>query len=673
MTKLTPLNKFTQQVTLRLLIDLKAIHSAFNSPWTKPESALSLTFIRLEQTDHDKESVYKLLKARHKQVFENNNNLQHVSTPLLDWLTKSLSLSSIEVQVLLLLTLLHSNKKLKEIAESLGEMSQLEVCETIGAIIRQPAKTVAEVLSPQSTLVSNQLISVENSSYYIMRKCKPADSLICYLVDPYFNPQSLQNEYITETNQPLVTKKEFRHHFRDLDWLLGLLEAFKTAPKSGCNILLYGEPGSGKTQLSRLLAHEVGLKCYEVNFANQYGHQISGKDRLNKLNVAKFLLKQERCLVVFDELEDAIPLNSNDSAPQKRWFNNLLETNPFPVIWISNAVDQIDPAFLRRFNYCLKVKQPSIRHKKAMLSALLNESIDSRWLNKTASHSALTVADIHQATSIINSKKECSSRQKAHYFKNLLSMRPGNYEKRKPIIKKRHHGETKFNTEFSCTDIPLTEISDIVESAKEGRFLLHGVPGTGKTGFVHYLANKLECNLICKSGSDLLGMWVGENEKAIRNMFVEAKEKDAILLLDEADTFFSDRNGHSTQWQTSMVNEMLVQLERFKGVFFASTNLPNALDIAIKRRFDFTIKFDYLSPAQAFNLSLSILPEAEHKAVTQETFSHIPTLTPADFSVAVRQSRLKKQPITVDGLLDVLWQQSKMRAPQSNSIGFINR
>lgn len=65
--------------------------------------------------------------------------------------------------------------------------------------------------------------------------------------------------------------------------------------------------------------------------------------------------------------------------------------------------------------------------------------------------------------------------------------------------------------------------------------------------------------------------------------------------MDEADSLLSDRVHAGQQWEITQVNEMLTQMETFSGIFICTTNLMDKLDAASLRRFDFKVKFDYLS------------------------------------------------------------------------------
>lgn len=77
-------------------------------------------------------------------------------------------------------------------------------------------------------------------------------------------------------------------------------------------------------------------------------------------------------------------------------------------------------------------------------------------------------------------------------------------------------------------------------------FLLHGPSGTGKTEFAKYLAHSLDRELIVKRMSDLQSMWVGETKKNIVRAFKEAEYSNSILIFDEADSLFVNRqSAHS--------------------------------------------------------------------------------------------------------------------------------
>lgn len=160
--------------------------------------------------------------------------------------------------------------------------------------------------------------------------------------------------------------------------------------------------------------------------------------------------------------------------------------------------------------------------------------------------------------------------------------------------------------------------------------LLWGPPGTGKSEFVNYLGQKLGRKVVVKMGSDILSRYVGDTEKSIREAFDEAEEENAILFLDELDGVMQNRAGATAGWEVSQVNEILHQMEHFKGIMIGATNFRDNLDPAVLRRFTYKLEFGYLEPC-----GKSIFFDRAFKTPLTESekirLDGIPNLTPGDF------------------------------------------
>lgn len=117
----------------------------------------------------------------------------------------------------------------------------------------------------------------------------------------------------------------------------------------------------------------------------------------------------------------------------------------------------------------------------------------------------------------------------------------------------------------------------VVGIKPNARICLYGVAGTGKSAYAKFVASKLGCEIIIKKVSELLGMHVGQTEKNIVNAFKEAKNKKAVLVFDEVDSFLQDRSSANRSWEISQVNEMLVQMESFNEVLSLQPTFVKAL------------------------------------------------------------------------------------------------
>jgi adenylate kinase family enzyme len=190
----------------------------------------------------------------------------------------------------------------------------------------------------------------------------------------------------------------------------------------------------------------------------------------------------------------------------------------------------------------------------------------------------------------------------------------------------------------------------------------YGMPGTGKTQLAEYIADQLDKPLLVKRASDLLSKWVGDNEKNIAEMFHEAKAEGAILLLDEADSFLRDRSLAKSNWEATMVNELLQQMERFPGIFICASNLFTQLDAAAIRRFTFKFNFQELDDQQRikmFENETGVRVDETHPQYEQ--LMMIQHLTPGDFATVKRQANLLDLTLDVDTWLLQLAEEAKAK------------
>jgi SpoVK/Ycf46/Vps4 family AAA+-type ATPase len=129
---------------------------------------------------------------------------------------------------------------------------------------------------------------------------------------------------------------------------------------------------------------------------------------------------------------------------------------------------------------------------------------------------------------------------------------------------------------------------------KNYTLLFFGPPGTGKTNIVTQLSHVTGQMVLKTSVSHILGSYVSESERNLRNLFEFAQKNNLILFIDEIEGMISSREGATNSWEVTLVNEFLVQMEAFKGIFIAATNLYENVDSAFLRRFSDKLKFGYI-------------------------------------------------------------------------------
>ncbi len=116
----------------------------------------------------------------------------------------------------------------------------------------------------------------------------------------------------------------------------------------------------------------------------------------------------------------------------------------------------------------------------------------------------------------------------------------------------------------------------------------HGLPGTGKTLAAHAIAAKINRPILVASYAQIESMYHGEGPKNVEAIFIAAEREVALLFIDEADSLLSKRltnvNQGSDQAINSMRSQLLICLERFRGVVIFSTNLVENYDKAFETR-----------------------------------------------------------------------------------------
>jgi len=158
------------------------------------------------------------------------------------------------------------------------------------------------------------------------------------------------------------------------------------------------------------------------------------------------------------------------------------------------------------------------------------------------------------------------------------------------------------------------------KSGIDARIIFYGTAGTGKTMTAYSLAKSLKRQVLAFDCSKILSMYVGESEKNVRKIFdtfYELSEKtktEPILLLNEADQFLGARSSGnitgSDQMHNQMQNIFLEQIENFRGMLIATTNLLENIDKAFSRRFNYKIEFKKPNKEQRIELWNKMLPKS---------------------------------------------------------------
>lgn len=391
-----------------------------------------------------------------------------------------------------------------------------------------------------------------------------------------------------------LTVKDFSY-IKELDYVKSILKNAIDTQQKGINIIFYGKPGVGKTELVKTLSKEVGATLYNADTRYNESKKGAANSKLREIDcINEIIHEKNRPMIILDEAEDVFLNSDSGDDISKGTINRILENTKYPIIWTTNSM-WIDPSFLRRFTYCIcfddipRFKQKEIMENIAkkediqISDNIITNMIDNK-LNFGNVKNILHIAKLNNATeeNIINHIEQ-TARSVGNTYKDFKH-KDGNY----------------FDPRLTNTDIDLIRLSEKIKSTGKTNFTIcsYGAPGTGKSAYAEYLAELLNMPIIKKKTSDLLSMWVGGTEQNIANAFREAKDSKAILVFDEADSLLQDRRNAHNSWEVTQVNEMLVQMENHPYPFICTTNLFEKLDQASLRRFTFKIGYKYMTDTQ---------------------------------------------------------------------------
>jgi SpoVK/Ycf46/Vps4 family AAA+-type ATPase len=238
--------------------------------------------------------------------------------------------------------------------------------------------------------------------------------------------------------------------------------------------------------------------------------------------------------------------------------------------------------------------------------------------------------------------------------------------KKKNIKQKTNFQMNEYNENLVNADLDIKDLTSKIKKCGKLNFslCLYGESGTGKSLYARHLAKEINVPVIFKRASDLKSKYVGETEQNIANAFLEAKEKGAMLIFDEADSFLQTRNNSTKNWEISQVNEMLTSMENHEYPIVCTTNFMETIDEASLRRFTFKIKFDFLNNEQ---LSIAMEQFFEIKNVKLE----LKGLTVGDFATVKKKADFLEIN-NLEELLKMLKDEVKLKKSKAfkNVVGF---
>lgn len=620
------------------------------------------------QLDITRSSLQELPKISN-EVLEKN----------LKWLQKKLDLSHHEVQLMTWVYLIHKDEAFQALLLEFPTLSYQQLIRLVSKIVGTSENKIKQMLSHDAKLLQLGLLKAnlyENAPVHA--RLSLLDCLCDNLSEEALNYGHFSADF-TRASFADLTINDFPHLLDDIDDLQVFIQQVCKSQTKGINILIYGPEASGKTQFIKALADRLDLALYVMSFP--VAKKIPVETLLSSISRAQQLLEgNKKNLLLVDDLQNQFENDSSDfmdsgsSSHLKRLVNTSIGKNQLPTIWVTNRLDIFSYRDLSRFSYCLEFKKPTRAMRQDFLRKKMgNSNISESWIMKTAMKENIpfeTLEKIANFTKLVCSSKENQSVEVI--FDKALTK--ANKFLRGAEGGVSLYGVEQYNQDFINADVDLAYVTDALKGHTEARICLSGPPGCGKTGFAHHLAYLLDKPVITKKGSDILGRYLGDTEQNLAGAFQEANTRDALLLIDEIDGLLSNRQDAQRNWEVSIVNELLTQIDMFKGLLVVTTNLFEKLDPAAMRRFDLKVKFDYLNNKQIEQFWDLYIQQhnLENDNESKQEAVLIKELTPGDFANIERQTKFMPLKDAID-LLSRLKKEVSFKREQckGKAIGFL--
>ena len=455
-------------------------------------------------------------------------------------------------------------------------------------------------------------------------------------------------------------------------------------------VLLHGPPGTGKTLIAKAVANET-----KANFTSINGPEIIskyyGESEKQLREIFEEAAANEPAIIFIDELDSIAPKREDVSGEVERrvvaqlltLLDGMQGRDNVIVIGATNRPDAIDQALRRpgRFDRELEIGVPDKNGRAEIINIHtrgmpISDDFDIDWILDNshgfvgADISALVRESAMKALRRYLPEIDLEKEEISPEVLEKMEVKMADFREAMKEIEPSALREIYLEIpEVSWEDVGgLNEVKERLKESIEWPLtrpemfdhfginpprgiVLFGAPGTGKTLLAKAIASEAKANFITIKGPELISKWVGQSEKAIREVFKKAKQSaPSIIFLDEFESIASMRrsnSGDGSDVMNRVVNQLLSSMdgvESMEGVIVvAATNRPEMIDPALLRsgRFERVLHIpppDNDSIKAILKIHTNDMPLGKFKV---EDFSkQLTNYTGADIEAVCRESAL---------------------------------
>ena len=408
-------------------------------------------------------------------------------------------------------------------------------------------------------------------------------------------------------------------------------------------IVLVGPPGSGKETLARALAVELGLQFRPVT--RSFAHMAMGtalnifvpssgalayatldlplvatelEGRWRTVDGRAEAAREDLEVVLRAFLENESPTTLVVALPTEAALTPTLRAHAHAVIQLSAPAVETQASLWRAL-----VPAPALAADQdldalttlgAATPARIVQSVHRALLNSARRPEdavSLSVDDLKRAYASAADEACHVGSERARGRSETDRMGPGLDELALAPNTERVIREIVALSKLEPAALSRLEIPGLGAQTEGLVALFEGPPGTGKTACAEAIARALNRELVSVGLSDVLGSYVGESEQNLARHFERAQQRPSVLFFDEVDGLLTRRTTRASgSHDNRLVNELLVRLERHRGLVLLATNLSDALDPALDRRVHYRVQFEPPDAATRLRLWSLYLPDS---------------------------------------------------------------
>ena len=395
-------------------------------------------------------------------------------------------------------------------------------------------------------------------------------------------------------------------------------------------VLLHGPPGTGKTMIAKAVATEVNAHFKSIN-GPEIISKYYGESEKQLREIFDEAAENAPAIIFIDEIDSICPKREEVSGEVERrvvaqmltLMDGMEGRDNVVVIGATNRRDALDPALRRpgRFDREIEIGVPDREGRSEIMDVHtrqmpISDDFELEWvldntygfvgadLAALARESAMKALrrylpemDLEEET-IPPEVLEKMEVRMDDFREAIKDIEPSALREIYVEIPKVTWGEVGGLEEVKdrlkeSVEWPLTkpELFKHFGIKPPRGIVLFGAPGTGKTLLAKAIANEAKANFISIKGPEMISKWVGESERAVREIFKKAKQSaPAIIFLDEFESIASRRSSSGTEGSdvsNRVVNQLLASMDGVDSldgvIVVAATNRPEMLDPALMR------------------------------------------------------------------------------------------